>query len=141
MLYSSATNWFVVVLFHSVVICLIGFGTLSWKIDNPPADPNVQLVFYDDEANMWPQIYKKGVSCAQRLVQSKYNVSANTKNTLIEPRNVHSPHFWYVAGINCGGEVDFEYEMTFLNSWGDNKWIEQFSCDEVGKDTQPKNID
>jgi len=110
-----------------------GYNYLSWNIDNPPTDPNVKLAFYDDEAYNWPEIYKnKDTSCIQKLLVSKYNVSANTKNTVVEPRNWHSPRFWYVAAVNCGGDIDLEYEMTFLNSWGDNKWIKQFSCDEIG---------
>lgn len=110
----------------------LGYGFLQWKINNLPTSPNVKLAFYDDDSQRWPDIYKKSVSCEQKLMQSNFNISANTQNTIIEPRDVRSPHFWYVAGVNCGGDIDLDYEITFLNSWGDNKWIKQFSCDEIG---------
>jgi len=109
-------------------------GTLSWNIYNLPADSKVLLAFYHDDYDnrRWPEIYQKSVDCKQKLAQSNYNVSATTKDTTIAPRDVGSPHFWYVAAVNCGGSIDLDYDMRFLNSWGADKWVLQFSCDEVG---------
>jgi hypothetical protein len=108
-----------------------GAGELTWKINNNP-NPNITLAFYDDEAQEWPEIYHHSMSCQDKLARSKARYPVTSVNTTIRPKDVASPHFWYVAAVNCGGEIVLDYEITFLNPWGNNKWIEQFSCDEVG---------
>jgi len=105
-------------------------GLIEWKITNSPSD-NVKLAFYDDDKNRWPSIYDTE-SCADKFAASNWNVSANTPDKAIAPRNHYSPHFWYVVAVQCGATFDLDYEVTFTNPYGNDKWIKQFSCDEVG---------
>jgi len=107
-------------------------GLLSWKINNlPNVNPKVVLAFYHDAYNnrTWPDIYQKSISCQDKFAQRHDMAFLNQSSVLV--KDVVSPHFWYVAAVNCGGEIDLDYEMSFINTLGD-KWQQQFSCDEIG---------
>jgi len=105
-------------------------GLITWKVHNNPSD-QIKLAFYDDDKNRWPSIYDSE-ACVEKFAQSNWNTSVNNPDKAIAPRNVHSPHFWYVAAVNCGGEITLDYDITFTNPYGNDKWIKEFSCDEVG---------
>ncbi|XP_055501680.1 transmembrane protein 145 [Leucoraja erinacea] len=129
-------------------------GQISYHIRYPKEKHEVNLLFYYDDKNQWPSVYKN----SSKNCWSKEVVAANGNNQLFnltdgfalsgcqvvdvnginytdcqKKLNFHSARerWWFLAASNCrGGGITLEYKIKMSN--GNSLWRRQFSANQIG---------
>jgi len=110
----------------------LGNGTLNYTITSKADTTNLVLLFIDDQDGNWTDVYKHHLTCAQRKEKAVEPLPVvNGSNVVVGFSDVRRPHYWYVSALNCGGDIDLEYDFTFLQQ-STSKWVRQFSHDDQG---------
>lgn len=113
-----------------------GEGNLTWTVfaEDESGGQGYLLLFYDDVAESWPEVYgnRKSLTCQEKVARARANRTVVTGEMHIQPFKDHErAHFWYFAMANCGAaKLDFQYQFELTNAG--SSWSRQFSYDEQG---------
>eukprot|EP00026_Physarum_polycephalum_P008841 Phypoly_transcript_08944.p1 GENE.Phypoly_transcript_08944~~Phypoly_transcript_08944.p1 ORF type:complete len:471 (+),score=83.81 Phypoly_transcript_08944:184-1413(+) len=110
----------------------LGNGTLNYTITSKADTTNLVLLFIDDQDGNWTDVYKKHLTCEQKREKAIDPLPVvNGSRVVVGFSDVRRPHYWYVSALNCGGDIDLEYDFVFLQE-STSKWVRQFSHDDQG---------